>query len=229
MNARQLKLIAIITMTIDHIGLYLLPTDSIVTELARAIGRMAFPLFAFFVAEGFRHTSNLKKYFLRLLLFAMFVELVLVGVTLLSGEFVIFTSNVFWVLVLGLASLWLFYQKQHLFKLVILLFMIGAEWLRIPYGAYGIALILVFGLTHRFERRLLGFIVINLLFINYPIYWLFGISESAKYPWIQWFSLFGLVPICFYNYQLGKGNKWFFYWYYPLHLGVILAISWLIQ
>lgn len=225
MSARQLKIIAIITMTIDHIGLYLLPMESIVTDVARVIGRIAFPLFAFFVAEGFLHTRNLFKYFLRLFLFALIVELGLLIYSHTVEETELFQANVIWVLCFGLVSLWLASQKHWAWKLLIPIILIGAEWLAIPYAAYGIALILVFGLTRKIQWWMLGLILLNCLFIDIPFYTFLGIENYAKYPWIQWGSLLGAGFLFFYNHQLGKESKWFFYLYYPLHLAVIFAIS----
>jgi hypothetical protein len=66
------------------------------------------------------------------------------------------------------------------------------------------------------------------MFINYPLYVLFGHYEFAKYPWIQWCSLIAMVPLFFYNHLRGWGSRWLFYLYYPLHLAVILGIRYLI-
>lgn len=62
MTASVFKIIAMLTMLIDHIGMVLFPDIVIL----RIIGRLAFPIFAYFVAEGCLHTSNIKKYLLRM-------------------------------------------------------------------------------------------------------------------------------------------------------------------
>ena len=67
MSSFVLKLIAIITMLIDHIGAVLYPE----IRWLRLIGRIAFPIFAYLVAEGFYKTSDIKKYLKRLFIFAL--------------------------------------------------------------------------------------------------------------------------------------------------------------
>ena len=60
LSGNQLKLIALAAMTIDHIGAYLIP-DMVIF---RIIGRIAFPIFAYMLAEGCRYTRNRMKYML---------------------------------------------------------------------------------------------------------------------------------------------------------------------
>ena len=71
----QLKLIAIITMTLDHIGIFFLLPPTY--YLFRIIGRLSFPIFAFLIAEGFNYTKNIKKYLVRLLIFSIISEPIL--------------------------------------------------------------------------------------------------------------------------------------------------------
>ena len=66
-NANQLKLIAIIAMVVDHCAVVFVSDSSSVMWLLRMIGRMTAPIMCFFIAEGYFHTSNLKKYMGRLL------------------------------------------------------------------------------------------------------------------------------------------------------------------
>ena len=70
-NTFTLKLIAILSMTIDHIGYLLFPK----VTLLRIVGRIAFPIFAYLIAEGFVHTGDVKKYLLRLGIFAILSEI----------------------------------------------------------------------------------------------------------------------------------------------------------
>jgi hypothetical protein len=66
-----LKLLAFLTMLIDHIGYMFFPNEMIF----RIIGRLAFPIFAYQIAVGYSRTSNLKKYVLRLSLFALITQI----------------------------------------------------------------------------------------------------------------------------------------------------------
>ena len=72
LTGNQLKLIALITMTLDHVGMLLLPR----VRILRAIGRIAFPIFAYMIAEGCQHTRNRKKYLLSMASFATVCQVV---------------------------------------------------------------------------------------------------------------------------------------------------------
>ena len=101
LNAFTLKIIAISSMLIDHTGAMLYP-DII---WFRIIGRLAYPLFAFLICEGFRHTRNVKRYALRLALFAAISE---IPFNLLHSYrlFDIEAQNVFFTLLIGLLTLY---------------------------------------------------------------------------------------------------------------------------
>ena len=75
MSAEVLKLIALLSMLIDHIGAALVSSPSQLYTVCRKVGRLAFPIFAFFIVEGFIHTKNIKKYLFRLGIFALLSEI----------------------------------------------------------------------------------------------------------------------------------------------------------
>ncbi|MBN2696553.1 MAG: hypothetical protein JXR38_03325 [Bacilli bacterium] len=225
MNSRVLKVFAIVTMTLDHIGLYLLDSGTSWYFIMRAIGRIAFPLFAFFIAEGFLHTHNIRNYFLRILGYAVIIELGVLGYFLATGVSYLFEANVFWPLAVGLLSLILLKSGKWYWRLLVIGLIIGIEFLQVPYGAYGVLLIIVFGTYRQFPLQVIFFLFINLIFNNFPFWTLLNQEEYAKYPWVQWFSMLSMFLIYFYNGKLGKGSKWFFYIYYPVHLLVIFLIS----
>jgi hypothetical protein len=232
MNMRILKIIGIVTMTIDHIGVYLLPSGTI-GLVCRGIGRLAYPLFAFMIAEGFRHTHDLFRYWLRLTLVAALVEVCLLGYFLVSGENFLFTINVFLPLVFGLSCLIALTRKAWYWKLLALPILAGAFLIAIPYGAYGVLTILIFGLVTKRSLQLGLFLVVNLAFNAFPIYGLLNITPVFRgriyEEWIQWFSLLAFIPLFLYNGERGRFSKWFFYLYYPLHLAVILGLKTLLE
>ena len=71
LSGSALKIIAVVSMVIDHYAYYLMDGNTMTYEVMRCFGRIAFPVFAFLVAEGFAHTRNRMRYFLSLMLFAV--------------------------------------------------------------------------------------------------------------------------------------------------------------
>ena len=74
LSGSALKIIAVVSMVIDHCAYYLMDGNTMAYDVMRCFGRIAFPVFAFLVAEGFAHTQNRMRYFLSLLLFAAVSE-----------------------------------------------------------------------------------------------------------------------------------------------------------
>lgn len=226
MNGKMLKIIAVIFMIVDHIGFYLI-NDGIVNDVFRGIGRIAFPLFAFSITEGFKHTKNLKKYALRLALAAVIMEFVVVIIYLITGDNYFITINVFIPLLFGLMGLWALSNPKWYVKLLVIPIIFLSEILHFSYGSYGIFLILIFGIIPKRFEQLSIVVLMSLFYIEWPLYSLFGMTGSPRYPNMQWLSLLAFIPIFLYNGEKGRYNKWIFYAIYPLHLGVILLIDFL--
>ncbi len=100
MSRFQLKILAIVTMLVDHTGAILFPQFPVL----RIIGRISFPIFAFLISEGLLHTSNVKKYLWRLFLFALISE-VPFDLAFYGQLFHPQRQNIFFTLVLGLAAI----------------------------------------------------------------------------------------------------------------------------
>ena len=108
----DLKLIAIITMTIDHIGVVF---GTPFYNLLRAVGRLSFPIFAFLLTEGYVHTKSFGKYFFRLLVLAVISEVIYDYI--FYGSFIYLgANNIFFTLALGLLTLWLLDKSRTLVK-----------------------------------------------------------------------------------------------------------------
>lgn len=157
-----LKLIAIITMLIDHTGLLLFPE----LRLMRTIGRIAFPIFAWLLVQGFIHTSDLKKYGLRFLIFALVAE---IPYAFLNNDMHYNPAhyNVMYLLLLGLILLSVVEKAGRLFKdkkiflgslmsllaLVIVAFPDLVQYydqdFALSYGTYGLAMMLIFYWTRK--------------------------------------------------------------------------------
>lgn len=241
-NTFFLKLFAIIIMTIDHIGAIigterfedsnyitisnLIPYDTYV--LLRSIGRLAFPIFCYLIAEGFFYTRNVYKYALRLLIFAFVSQIPFsLGIHKLFINYK--ELNVFFTLTLGLISIIIvdkcitLYKKnkdtetKYLFILLsvicTLIITLFANFLTSDYEWYGVLLVLSFYLLKdKYICQLLIIGYITYLFCNKNIHD------------IQMLSLYALIPIWLHNHKKGPGLKYFFYLYYPLHQIVLYFI-----
>jgi hypothetical protein len=227
MNRLHLKIIAAITMVIDHIGVIFLYPGTNIYDIFRSIGRISFVLFAYLLAEGFHKTKDVNKYLLRIAVFAAGIEVFLIAYYFISKENMILTFNIFWTLLAGLVSLYLFYQKNHWYKLLIIPLVFISEFIHLSYGAYGVLMILLFGVYQNKITNVLHLIFLNLLFVQSPFS--SNLDFNAKYPEMQWFSLIALVFILLYNQKMGKYKmKWFFYLFYPGHLLVLYLINMII-
>jgi len=227
MNMRTIKWIGIAAMTIDHVGAFLIPPGTL-NIVFRAIGRIAYPLFALMVAEGFTHTKDRTRYFLRLLLCAVVSEAVIAVLFLATGMNLLLQANVFLPLLFGFAALWLMTRKQRLLSLAVLPILFVAEGVHTSYGAYGVLLIVLLGLIPTTGLRAAGFVLLSLVFIDWPLPQALGLENGGTIhvfeQWYQWFALLALGPIALYDGTRGRFNKWFFYIYYPAHLARIVLI-----
>lgn len=229
MTGSKLKIIAIITMLIDHVGfgiVWRLPSiesSSIIYVAMRRIGRLAFPIFIFLLIEGFGHTRSKLKYALRMLIFC-FISEIPFDLAFWGNILEIQHQNVYFTLFIGLLVIWGMdeVQKQFLVdedsskKLVYLydaLIVIAgggvATSLCTDYSYIGILAIVVMYLfrKNRVLQALLGCTVLTVL----------NPEE---------FTCFAIVPlIAMYNGKRGIGLKYLFYIFYPAHLFIIYLIA----
>lgn len=219
-SGNQLKLIALAAMTCDHIAVALLPDYAAL----RVIGRLAFPIFAWMIAEGCAYTRNRKRYLLQMAGLALICQLVYFFAmgSLYMCVLVTFTLSICLIYALDCAKTastpvqWLF----PLFCLAGLWFLsvklpqlLPSTDFRIDYGLPGILLaaLIYVGRTKR-DKLLLG--AAGLL-------WL-----AVDFGGIQWFGLLALIPLALYNGNRGKRKlKYLFYIYYPAHLVIIHLLS----
>lgn len=216
MNAFILKLIALVTMIIDHYGA-IFHSDIMIF---RMIGRIAFPIYCFLLVEGFYHTKDFKKYATRLFIFGLISEVFFDYA--LYGKLSLGHQNVFFTLFIGLMAMHFLENKEGKYKInrnmVIFLAVILATFLSVDYSLIGIIYILAFYFNrkyitrHKLIRTGLIMLVTNLVFTSL----------------IQMLSLLALPIIYFYNEELGPKNKGLqlsFYIAYPLHLLIFYLIK----
>lgn len=206
-----LKWIAVLTMVIDHVGAILFP-DQI---WMRVIGRVAFPVYAYCLAEGFRYTSDYRRYLGRLALFAILSEIPF-DLAFYGVPFSFAHQNVFFTLTLGLILLWVLERCREQLLLcagafVVLCFL--AQALHMDYGAGGLLMVFAFYLARQGTSPWIGWGIF--VFIN-----LFGYAGG-----VQWAAIIALLPIGLYSGKAGKKKQRFFYWIYPLHLLLLWVIE----
>ena len=213
-----LKIIAIISMIFDHTGYIIFGKFSFMNY----IGRLAFPIFAFGISEGYKNTKNLKKYFLRLLIFAIISQIPYMLFVNAIGA-TNFTFNIFFTLVFGLLSITIYdkINNKYLGTLVVILFSIFAHLLNFDYGWFGISTIFIFYLFKN-KKILMNVFFIIITFINY--FYKYITTFNIHYLIIILFCCLSLVPINLYNNKKGKNIKYVFYIFYPLHLTLLYLV-----
>ena len=220
LSGNWLKIIAAVTMLIDHIGYIFFPTQT----LWRIIGRIAMPIFAFMIAEGCCYTRSKLRYFLSVLGLGLLCQTVYVA---FAGGWelcmpVNFSLSILLVCTLEQAVKERSWLWATLFALVMALVYLLNEAVTLDYGFWGCMLPLfcclprVLGRQERWLRVLTLGIGMVLLSMNSSV--------------LHWYSLMALPLLLLYSGQRGKAKmKYFFYIFYPLHLAVLQGIAWLIQ
>lgn len=206
-NTFTLKMIAIVSMLIDHMGAILFPQYIIL----RYIGRIAFPIYTYTLVEGFMHTRDIKKYMVRLGMFALLSEIPF-DLAFRGSVIYIQKQNVFFTLFLGVLMLYLLLKSRNriqsaAFVLAILLL---SEFLRTDYSSMGLLMILCFYVFRDNKvMKLLGVAAINVFLMGR----------------VQVFAIPALIFIALHGGEQGPKCKKFFYGFYPIHLMVLYFIS----
>ena len=236
MTSFVLKLIAMFSMVTDHVG------DAYfkhVTPMS-LIGRFAFPIFAFQISEGYIHTKNLKKYFLRLFLFALISQIpfMLFRLTYIpEGDFAL---NIFFTLLGGLTAIscydkitktdfklfksnYLNTAIKYIISILPAIFIgILAEVLSFDYGFFGICIIFLF-YVFRNNKALMTISFALSCIIKYGLD-IFSYGYHYYYVLLCLFTILPIVFILLYNKKQGKKIKYLLYAFYPVHLLIIYLI-----
>ena len=213
LTSNQLKLLAMLTMTLDHIGVQMFPG----VLWLRIVGRLAFPIYAYMIAEGCAHTRNRRKYLLQMAGLALLCQLVYFFAmgSLFQCILVTFTLSILLIYACDTGSrpLTALALLGVAFVTVALPRLLPGTDFAIDYGFFGVLVPVAAYLGETRRKKLLftaGALVV--------LAWLVG--------GIQWYSLAALLPLALYGGQRGKRRmKWLFYLYYPLHLAAIYGIS----
>ncbi len=218
MTSFVLKIIACTTMFIDHLSYGLFGKMTWLNY----IGRIAFPIFAFQIAEGYTHTKDVKKYFLRLFVFAIISQIPFqLFYSITSNELAL---NVMFTLLLGLFCIWI-WEKAPWKWLAVYLIVLAcciAEVTKMDYGYWGVLLVFLFYLC-RSNKELIAFGFLGALLLKYTPYM---IKYSFYYKYIILFigTLLAIIPILLYSGKQGRKIKYFLYIFYPAHLLLMFGL-----
>lgn len=224
LSGNQLKIIAASAMVLDHIGVHILPDCT----WLRIIGRIAFPIFAYMIAEGCRYTKNRKRYLgvMSALAFACQVVYFLAEGSLSQSVLVTFSLSVVLIYIFDYTKtkrkisgflLMLISITFVFFLTEILPYLLSETDYYIDYGFCGVLFpLFVYAGSSRKERLMLATIVLAAL--------------ALDIGGVQWYALASMPLLALYNGQRGKMQiKNFFYVFYPTHLAAIYLINIIIE
>lgn len=224
MSANVLKMIALIAMTIDHIGCILFPE----CQWMRIVGRVAFPIFAYMIAEGCQYTRNRLRYFLQIFLLGIGMQIVLwiFTASLYQSVFIAFSMSILLIYAIDRTR-----ERGKIVDWCCLLLAVGSVaflYLGLPkilqgtdyhidYGMIGLAIPV---LCYFAKNRILKMVALTIGLLSLSLY----------YGDVQWFCLLAIPLIGIYNNKRGfAGLKYLFYLYYPAHLCILYAMEMLLD
>jgi len=220
MSGFILKLIAAVTMLIDHAGLMLFPGEG----WMRTVGRLAFPLFAFCIAEGFMYTRSRLKYFLRLFVLGLGCQLVYwyVDHDPLLGILITFSISILLMWLLDRVKTAFREDSPHsglwaaAFVLALAAVCVFCLYVEVDYGLFGILVPVCISLFEDKNHRLAAMASALLIMCA---------ADGVIYR--QWWCLAAVPIAALYNGKPGKFRmKYFFYVFYPAHLAILQLIAW---
>ena len=250
MTQFTLKLLALVFMLLDHTAKVLLPAgtlaplvgmeqEMLIRSAMMILGRAAFPMFAWFAAEGCRRSSHLGKYCLRLLAFAILSEVPFQLCFYRAADFgfQLGCHNVLFTIFLAAAAIYgsRLLERKGLNKIAVQLLTSAAAialgWvLRTDYNAWGVALILgLYYMPQGLGR--LGFAaawvsVFQLLWHGWDGARLVWLTSAGSIQLLYWLGgLFGVLLLATYSGAQGRRSKWLFYGFYPVHLALLYLLT----
>ena len=227
LNSNHLKMIAIIAMTIDHMADLIYPRfpANPVAIFLHMIGRLTAPIMWFFICEGYYYTHNIKKYILRLLVFAIvshFAYCFAFGINAIPFSTGIFNqTSVMYPLFISVLVMWLQdteFKINNFVKHIIIFLLV---WSAFPADWSCIAVLAIMGMYRNrgnLNKQMLNMMIWVILYAIVSF-----IFVNRVYGIIQLFVILVYPLLKQYNGQRGKAKwtKWLFYLYYPAHLVII--------
>ena len=224
LSSFTLKIIAIISMLLDHIYTYIGGAGMDIPIWFGYLGKIAAPIFFYLIVEGFFYTRDRNKYLFRL----ASCGVVMIGIDKILG----IQNNIFLSLSLAVV-LMMFLEKikdSNSNKIVMIIGAIVTSFLFLFTEAsiYGLAMVIIFYL---FKNKAIIMSILYSLYSLLPVLMAIGSDNMYEQLFLfdyQWMMIFGLPFILMYNGKLGLKNtftKWMFYIFYPAHLIIIVLLT----
>ena len=228
LNSNQLKIIAIIAMTIDHLADLLYPgmPNNLISNVCHIIGRITAPIMFFFICEGFYYTKNLKDYLKRLFIFSIishFAYCFAFGINYIpfvSGS-IFNQTSIIWTLFWSVVALYIVYSNNNIKEIYkyILIILLNFITFSSDWSCIGLMIILsMYDHRGNLENQMKNMMFWTLIYALVSF-----IFVNKVYGVIQLFVILVYPLLKLYNGKKGNSKfmKWFFYIYYPLHLFII--------
>ena len=221
LDGTMLKIIAMVSMVFDHVGDMFFP-DS---DWMRMVGRIAMPIFAFCITEGYIHTRNKNKYLMRMGIFALISE---VPFDLaFDGKIGLSHQNIMLSFFLAIIALMLFDlirgSKDEIKGRY-------SAW-RIMLGALAVIAMAVLAFLVKADYTMFAVASVFLFYAfkdtNHFVRPIPGVAFLALTRTVGYYCTTGLsiIPLLLYNGKKGKGLKWLFYAFYPGHLLLLYVLK----
>ena len=229
MTLLVLKIIALVSMTVDHIGRFFFPESVWMTT----VGRIAFPIFAWGVANGYRESKDISKYGIRLGAVGIISQIPYALAFIQIGRSP-YELNILFTLLLGLCAIIAYdrIQEKYIRNIVLVILICLGTVCNVSYGWYGVTIVLLFHTTFQnIPKRVLLFTIATIGYVFfYSFFATIKNNREIVYRGLQQLcSLAALIPISLYHGISGRRLKYVFYIYYPLHLSIIAVLYYLIK
>lgn len=232
LSAWGLRVLAMAFMLCDHLWATLIPGNLWLTM----VGRLAFPIFAFLLAEGYRHTGNFKKYVKRMALFAVIAEIPF-NLMAYSMPLFPFHQNVLWTFCIALLTMKELDRIKSRFQLwlslplmagLVLVSYLAGLLLMVDYGGWGVMMVLIFWLFpgRNWWEKVAQ--LVCLYFINWEFMGSMMVPLGSFEIPLQGLAVLALPLIWLYQGKQGSHTpftKWVGYWFYPVHALVLYLLS----
>ena len=237
-NYFHMKIIAILAMTIDHIAWLFIETSSFIGQSMHFIGRITAPMMCYLLVEGFNKSRNLSSYLQRMFIFAILAQIpfimMLYGIDkFIDNPFILFNKfNILFNFFLAILSLIIIKSNfSEMVKFVILIFFLFISNY-IDWGVFIIFFTMVLSLyRNNLKNQIIAYLMTAMLLLLLTD---LGLIRALPTLVLQWMPLGILIVPIFWWYghqQYGSrwGGRYFFYWFYPVHMLILALIVYFLK